>query len=302
MNKPNFFLVGAPKCGTTALSEYLRAHPQVFMATPKEPHYFATDFPGLRYVRQLDEYERLYAHASPSCRAIGEASPGYLFSREAISGIYAYNPDARLIVTLRNPVDLIVSYHSQLLYSLFEDAQVLERAWRLQEERLQGRHLPLHCRDQAVLQYRDALALGTQLQRLLSIFPRNQVLMIFYDDFRASPANVYRTVQSFLGIDYDGRNSFPIVNPQKASRWSWLNVLLHDPPDWTLGLMRRMAGTSLHAGIVGLHSRLKSLNTKPMSKNPLSPAFRTELSTAFLPEIVLLENLTGRDLVAWKRS
>ena len=63
MTRPNFFIVGAPKCGTTALSEYLREHPNAFLCQPKEPHYFATDFPTHRYVTKEEAYLKLFREA-----------------------------------------------------------------------------------------------------------------------------------------------------------------------------------------------------------------------------------------------
>lgn len=300
--RPNFFLVGAPKCGTTALSEYLRTHPQVFMATPKEPHYFAADLPGLRYTQTMQDYERLFAHAKPVHMAIGDASPGYLCSHEAIANIRAYDADARLIVTLRNPVELVVSYHAQLLYSLYEDEPDLECAWRLQEVRRSGTHIPPHCREPAVLQYREILALGTHLQRLFSIFPRDQVLVIFHEDFRARPTDTYRSILQFLGLADDHRREFPTINAQKNARWQWMSVLLHNPPSWARDGMQRLAGTALHERIVALHGKLRSLNSKAATKLPLSVAFRQELLASFLPEIELLEQLLERDLNEWKRD
>lgn len=302
MKKPDFFLVGAPKCGTTALSEYLREHPQVFMSTPKEPHYFATDFPGLRYVTDLKDYERQFSRFGPPAVVAGEASPGYLVSREAVGRIRAYNPAARLIVTLRNPLDLLVSYHAQLLYSAYEDEPDLERAWSLQERRQQGQAIPAQCREPKVLQYREVMALGDQLARLLEVFPRQQVLVLFYDDFRADPGAVYRAVLAFLGLPDDSRRSFAVVNPQKQPRFGWFNRLLHRPPAWMLAVMRRLVGSRLHDLLVWMHGLFKRLNTKSAARQTLSREFRARLAREFLAQIELLERLTGRDLGDWKRA
>lgn len=300
MSRPDFLLVGAPKCGTTALSEYLRVHPQVFISAPKEPHFFATDLPGMRYVTTVADYERLFDAAAPDCRARGEASPAYLYSAAAIAGIRAYNPAARIVVTLRHPVELLRSYHSQLLFSLFEDERDLATAWRLQDERRAGRHIPPHCREAGLLQYRAAMALGSQLQRVYEIFPREQVLVLFHDDMRRDPGTVYRQLLAFIGVDDDGRTEFPVVNAKKAPRWGWMNVLLHNPPAWALAALRQLTGTGLHKAVVGLHGRLKTLNTRPAEHTAFPAELRAELQVAFLPEIELLEKLTGRSLDAWK--
>src|SRR4029078_338240 len=97
--RPNLFIVGAPRSGTTALHAYLSTHPDVFMSDPKEPMYWADDLPGAMRsshapVATLDEYLALFAKAEPRHRVIGEASPIYLRSRSAIPRIEAFAPDA----------------------------------------------------------------------------------------------------------------------------------------------------------------------------------------------------------------
>ena len=78
--KPNFFIIGAPKCGTTALSEYLRSHPSVLISEPKEPHYFSTDIDTRYAIRDLEGYRACYAGASAAHQLIGEAC--FTFSRQ----------------------------------------------------------------------------------------------------------------------------------------------------------------------------------------------------------------------------
>ena len=72
--RPNFFIVGAPKCGTTALSHYLRQHPRIFFSLPKEPHYFATDLPRYRMVTHEPAYLEYFRGAGPQHTAVGEGS------------------------------------------------------------------------------------------------------------------------------------------------------------------------------------------------------------------------------------
>lgn len=299
MKRPDFFIVGAPKCGTTALSEYLRAHPRLFLATPKEPHYFATDLPGLRYITTEEAYHRLFAAADEGHLAVGEASPGYLYSRDALPAIRAYAPAARLIVMLRDPIELFLSHHAQLRYSLFEEEADPATAWGLQEERRAGRRIPAACREPRALLYRDMLALGDQLERLYALFPPQQVLVILYDELRDDAGAVYRRTLAFLGLPDDGRSDFPVVNPHKGARWGWLNRLLHRPPRWALALLRRLAGGPLHDAVVALHGRLKRLNSQRRERAALPPAFRRELAAELRPQVEKLERLLGRDLSHW---
>ena len=129
--KPNFFIVGAPKCGTTALYRYLRLHPNIYMPAKKEPHFFAQDLGSYPAIKTMDQYSALFAGAEPRHTGIGEASVYYLRSTVAIPNIRAFNPEARLIAMFRNPVEMVHSFHSQLLYWSEESVTDFEAAWRL---------------------------------------------------------------------------------------------------------------------------------------------------------------------------
>jgi hypothetical protein len=105
MPKPGFFLVGAPKCGTTSLHDHLAQHPALFLPAVKEPTFFGADVPLLPAVGSLDAYVALFdAGAGRLC---GEASTNYLASTSAAREIHDFNPGARIIVALRNPVDFL---------------------------------------------------------------------------------------------------------------------------------------------------------------------------------------------------
>lgn len=298
--KPNFFIVGAPKCGTTALSEYLREHPNVFMATPKEPGYFSEDLPGLQFIRKREQYEQLFQAARPDRHlAVGEASPSYLFSKVAIERIRACNPDARLIVMLRNPLDLLPSYHAQLLFSLFEEERDFVRAWGLQQERAQGRMIPDACREPALLQYGAVVRFAEQLQRLFAVFPREQVLVLLFEDFRSHTKETYERVLSFLDLPADGREVFPVINPAKEARWNWINQCLHLPPEYLVRKMRLLAGTRLFRWLVQSHGALKNLNLRERPPSRLSAETRGMLLQELRPDMEALEALLQADLSHW---
>ena len=160
--RPNFFILGAPKCGTTALSAYLREHPRVFVSQPKEPHYFCDDFDYYYAPGQRSEahYLGLFADADERHLAVGEASVWYLYSATAARNIIAFAPDARIIVMVRNPVELVPSLHSQLRYMLDEAEPDPAAAWDLLDARARGEGLPDTVRVPEFLQYRDAARLG----------------------------------------------------------------------------------------------------------------------------------------------
>src|SRR5688572_9664509 len=210
--RPSFFIVGAPKCGTTALYEYLRPHPNIFMPEIKEPHYFARDLGTYPRIKTPEDYQAIFAPATAQHLRLGEASVYYLRSTVAIPAIREFNPEARLIAMFRNPVDMVYSLHSQLLHVSEETVADFETAWRLQERRARGLDLPPGIRSALLVQYYQVGQFGTQAERLLSCFPREQVKLILYEDFAASPQRIYDEVLAFLEVPHDGRSEFPRIN------------------------------------------------------------------------------------------
>ncbi|MCC7419050.1 MAG: sulfotransferase domain-containing protein [Planctomycetaceae bacterium] len=302
MTRPNLFVVGAPKCGTTALFEYLRTHPEISFSTLKEPHYFADDLPGNRDVQTLDDYHRLFGSARPHHKVVGEASVLYLMSAVAIPNIRRYNPAARIIAMVRNPAEMAVSLHQQLVYSFYENHRDFSMGWSLQERRRQGFDIPPGCRDAAVLQYSRTCRLGEQLARLYAHFPREQVHVIVHDDLKRTPLAVYRETLRFLGVSDDGRTSFPTVNRQKRHRVDWLGRWLVSPPAFLNRWRDRMIrdyGTrrSLFSRVaVGLGRTLERWNSAGTFRNPLNTTTRHRLLETFRDDVAHLSDLLGRNL------
>ena len=297
--RPDLFIVGAPKCGTTALYEYLRRHPNIFMSRIKEPHFFAKDLGGYPFIKTLEEYTALFAESGEAHLRVGEASVYYLRSSVAIPNIHAFNPDARIIAMFRNPVDVVHALHSQLLYVSEETEPDFEAAWRLQERRREGFDLPPASRGSFLLQYAEVGRFGTQTQRLLAAFPPAQVKLILYDDFAASPQSVYDEVIDFLSIPHDNRTEFPRINDNKRARVAWLANFLRKPPpllrDCYRGLKQALGGKRMDSIKRGIVAR----NTAQEMRRPMSAEFRAELVDAFRGEVQLLSRLLNRDLSGW---
>jgi hypothetical protein len=301
MTQPNFFIVGAPRCGTTALSEYLRCHPQIFMTEPKEPHYFAEDFPALRAVRSLDRYMKLFQKTTSEHIAVGEASVSYLYSAVAIENIFRFNKAAKIIVMLRNPVDMVYSLHVQLVYSLDEDEKDFQKAWRLQAERRSGRRIPKRCRRPAFLQYAAVGQLGSQVERVLKVFPQSQVKTVLFDDFVQDTQRAYEDILAFLKVESDGRIVFPRLNESKTGRIAWLDHLTYKPPAALFNLaeaVKRLSGREK----LGAWDWIRRLNTRRAPRPPLSADFRAELAYEFWADIERLSRILGRDLSHWREQ
>lgn len=297
MRRPDLFIVGAPKCGTTALHQYLGEHPRIFMSRRKEPWFFANDFH--RYVTTLEQYTALFNSATDHHLAVGESSAAYLRSDTALQRIREFSPGARIVVMLRNPVDLVHSLHSQALLNLNEDQADIERAWRLQEERRDGRYIPRLCRSPRFLQYADVARLGEQVARALEIFDRRRVKLIVFDDFAGDTRRVYEDVLGFLEIPSDNRSHFPRVNAARVTRSSVLARIAHRPPQLLvepyLRLKKRLGWRD-----VGLTDWIKHVNEREVERTPLKTSFRLELIEEFRDDVDRLAQLLERDLSHWQ--
>jgi hypothetical protein len=291
MRKPNFFIIGAPKCGTTSLATWLSGHPNVFMSAVKEPHFFNSD--DRRFISTLEAYENLFRAANRSHCAVGEASVWYLSSTEAVQNILAYQPDARFIVMVRNPVEMAPSLHAEMLISGHENVHDFSAAWYCQEERRQGRQLPPLSWARRRFLYGDVCKLGAQLQRLLSRVPASRVLAIVLDDIGEDPRAEYLRVLRFLGLKDDGRIDFAIYNKAKKLRWPGLTRVIFD-----MMQIKTRLGVSLG---LNLWDRVSKLNTVEAPHAQLPPETEMVLRDYFASDIELLGKLLGVNFEHWLR-
>lgn len=293
--KPNFFILGAPKCGTTAMSRYLREHPNVFLSEPKEPMYFDIDLQPAPKMSRRD-YLSLFDKADPARhRAVGEASTSYLFSTEAVAGILDFNPEAKFLVMLRNPVDLVQAFHSQMLFNGAEDIRDFERAWDAEGDRRRGLQIPDTCVEPKFLWYSRWGLLGEQMERFLGQTRRDRVCILWFDDFAQDPRRAYESVLSFLGLPSDGRMDFPKVKENKVARWAWLDRLTRFArARWWRVKERWGIKTSFR-----IFSRITALNGVAKGRTPLSEEARRKLARFYSGDVAKLSKLLSRDLSAW---
>lgn len=180
---PNLFLVGAPKCGTTSLHEYLRRHPQIFFpfsddnyGRVKEPNHFCPELEILEKnaIKGRKDYHDLY-RGSERARWRGNASTNYLFSETAPERIKRFCPDARILIMLRPPVDMMRSYHSELLRHHHEDIVDYHEALSASEDRRNGLRIPKHTVVPKCLDYFAMSRFAEQIERYYHILSRTLV-------------------------------------------------------------------------------------------------------------------------------
>lgn len=291
---PNLFIVGAPKCGTTALSHYLAGHPSIYMSEQsgnKEPEYFAGDFRfGWTAVPERSAYLSLFRDAPSGAKYLGEASVSYLHSKLAAEAILRESPIAKFIAMIRNPIEIAQRLHNQHVKHSLETVVDFERAWRLQESRLAGVNVPARFRDGRALQYGELSRIGEQLSRWSKVVPKEQMHVIVYEDFLRSPISEYESLSRFLGIEDDSRVRFPVMNPSVRYRIVAVQRFLM----WARNQRERMG---LPGGL-GINWAIDRLNTRPGLPG-LQPGFRRELQNYFREDIKIVSGLLDRDFSHW---
>jgi hypothetical protein len=294
---PTFFIVGAPKSGTTYLWNVLRSHPSVFMPR-KEVHFFGKDL-EFRNRRPVSEAEYLSLFEEGEGSLCGEASVWYLYSRVAASEIVGFQPEAKGIIMLRNPIELLPSLHGQFLTVGNEDVRDFHAALALEDERGRGHRIPPRCSFPKGLLYRQVGRLAEQLDRYITALGRDRIHVIVFDDLKASPRTVVDATLRFLDV-----GPFPVlnrpVNPARRVRNLRLQRFAHRPP---LPL-RRLAQRALPARVRTAIGRaavetVNRANTKISPRDPLDPRIRKELSEYFASDVARLEDMLQRDLSGW---
>ena len=298
MKRPDFFIVGTFKGGTTAMYEYLRAHPQIFMSVPKEPMYFGADLtPRYRRMTQ-DEYLAMFKGVAESTRA-GEASPWYLYSTDAPREILDFQPEAKAIVLLRNPVDVMYAQHSQLVFNQREDIADFGEALAAEEERRRGQRIPADALRPEALSYRHSVRFADQLRHWFEVFGRQRMHIIVFDDLIAEPREVYRKTLEFLGVDPSYEVDLSVYNPNRRARSGAIQRLIFAPPRPLRALFGKLRSLSFAHR---LRDRLVSANSRKAARAEMDPQLRRSLTAEFAPQVAELGALIGRDLSAWSRT
>lgn len=282
--KPNLFIVGAPKCGTTAWLEYLASHPDIFFPDSKEDCFFALDLPNFRFIHSEREYSKLFAGCGDT-KIVGEASAMYLFSEEAARAMHQFNPAAKILIFLRDQEDFLPSLHNQFLLEFSEEIENFKEAWRLSGRRSSD-SVPPACLEPRTLDYAAMGRFAEQVERYLRVFPADQVRVIHYRDWIADPRAAYLQILDFLGVDDDGRADFPVVNQAVTYRLRGLVRFLLFPPASVrkvARLVKRVTGLEKLRSYPATEKAIDLLSAKGY-RNKISPELRDEIKAYYAEE------------------
>tara|TARA_B100000886_G_scaffold210491_1_gene145700 strand:- start:637 stop:1485 length:849 start_codon:yes stop_codon:yes gene_type:complete len=278
--KVNTFIVGAPKTGTTSLYYYLNQHTNVCMSSIKEPNFFsAKEVNSLFYKSQIvddiNEYHKLFSQNKK--QIIGEASVSYLFFNEVPNRIYKYNPKAKIIILLRNPIERALSHYLM-------DFRLGFCSENFEDIIAQPEIFPQY--------HQQYLELGNyflQLKRYLNVFNENQLSIVFYDDLKSNSQKVMKHIFSFLEIefqdlDYSIQNSF--LSPS--------NIFVSEL--YKFNSLRKIVKSLFPQPFLSL---VKSIFFFNNSKPTFSDSIIKQLNAYYKSDIVDLEKLLNKDLSKW---
>lgn len=310
---PDIFIVGAPRCGTTYLASVLEQHPEIFMCPVKEPHYFAfpdislNDFrPALRkrierfdlnaylnqknknpvhrlYITRKEDYLKLFEQAPPNS-LLAEASPSYLWAEGAAQRIRHANPQARIIIMIRNPVERAISQY-------FIERKMGMTRRSVTDDISFDLTFPVRKWGAAPL-YVELGLYSKPVSRYIHLFGKENVFIGLLDNLNHHPDSFFENLFSFL-------NLLP-VNPQPATvkrnkgevpRIDWLNRLRHLPlvKSFQKKILKGNAKTKLKKWFF----EEETVDEIDSVKNLLLPIFE--------PDIIELEKITGFDLSDWRK-
>jgi len=298
--RPNLFIVGAPKCGTTSLYEYLRVHPDVFFphddsafSRTKEPNHFCPELEirPKHAITDRDEYFALYADAGRQ-RWRGDASTSHLHSTQAAANIRAACPDARILIMLRPPLDFMRSYHSELLRHDHEDIADFHTAVDASADRAAGRRIPPRSGVPRNLDYHAMARFAPQVARYFEVFGRDRVRVILLEDLVADTADTYAGVLDFLGIDARFRPEFRVHNeaPATGTIERSLKRIYANPA--VQGVVKALLPYEARRRVL---LRLRKADAARVDADPRDAALRASCRD----DIDALATLIGRDLRHW---
>lgn len=293
MKKPDFFIVGAPKCGTTALYHHLKQHPDIFMAPPGLD-YFVKDLHFITPQPTLQQYLQHFKDAEES-KLAGDISVWSLFSKSAAYEIKQFNSHAKIIIMLRNPVDVLYSQHNQLIFNGDEVITDFQEALEAEDDRKKGLRIPPTLINLVeALFYKETVKFYEQVKRYLDKFGRDKVHIILYDDLKDNFKRVYRETLMFLCVSTEFIPKFEVINPRKYYHSFLLHRMMRRPPHTLKRIFRSMIPIKPIRHKIML--KVEKMNVYYNKKVALGEDLKRKLNNEFRDEITRLGNLIGQDL------
>ena len=285
--EPNFFIVGAPKSGTTNMSYYLMQHPQVFMPENLEPYYFARLDVPQNYKREIISDEKKYLNLfknAKNCKVVGESSPVYLYCPHSALEIKNRFPNSKLIISLRNPIEIAYSEYFSLKFMGFDQNRSFDELLDSSEEQLTRNEFHID----SLL---EAGFYSKHIKRFQKIFSKNQIKIIIFEEYVKNTVPTINSILSFLGIkesitfDVTPKGAYKVPR-NFASQKLMNNSTFRKAAKFVIPTVTRQK--------IGERFLVKESSRPPLKQNQ-----RKRLTQIYQDDVENLSELLGRNL-PWK--
>ena len=276
------------------MNHYLKEHPEIYVPESKELHYFGSDL-AFSHDRSEEKYQE-YFKAWGQEKMGGEASVWYLYSQLAASEIKAFNQEAKIIIMLRNPADMVHAHHSQTMYGGKEPITDFNEALDAEEGRRNGSIQSHPDRPPELLYYSEVARYTQQIQRYVDVFGREKVHVVIFDDLKSDVQSVYRDTLSFLEVDSNFNADLKPRNVNRKFRLKSLHYFVNDPP---LGLKRNLQSLLPNSLLKLVKRQLQKANTISKPRATMALNTRKRLNEVYRDEVLQLSEYLERDLTHW---
>ena len=301
--KPNLFIVGQPKSGTTALHQFLGQHPEIYMSSIKEPHFFCADFhleSDRAYGRQRffdfrseSAYLQLFARAK-NVKIAGESSTNYLYSQVAAEKIHNFNPDAKIIIVLREPARFLYSLHSHYVKFTEENEPDFLTALGLESDRQQEKATSPRVTSPSYLYYSQRVNYYQQVKRYCDRFDSDRIKVVIFEEFKSDNERIFREILEFLEVDSSFTPEYAAVNVNKEVKFKAINNLVNSPlvKSISKNLLSQEFNEFVRDNIV------EKFFWHQAPKSQMPDEIKLKLMQQYQPEVIKISELLGIDLVA----
>lgn len=316
---PRFvFIVGAPRCGTTTLADFLKQHPRICYPFVKEPHFFLQhdvtklDGEALKSIVEREYLDRFYSQCGAERDTGVDGSVSYLYAPAALLPALALWPDAKFIIAVRDPMTMLPSLHARLKFTGDETIERFEDAWAAIPDRAAGKRIPRSCLEPRWLRYDEAGKFGSYVEAFFAIIGRERCFISVFDDLAANPQRHYRAMCAFIGLEPFEGTDFAAKRESRGYKFGWLQRLLKRPPafarDYLAGKQFRQRERQLDRAapddrvteqIFSLRKRLLRWNRTALVKRPVPLAVQHDIRSRLEGEVAQLGRLIDRDLSHW---
>jgi len=289
---PHFLIIGAPKCGTTALHYYLSQHPELNLS-PKEIHFFGKDL-GYKVQRpSIEEYQKYFKEKGLN----GDGSVWYLYSDSIYQELNDLGIQPKIIVMLRNPVEVAHALHSQNIVDANENITNFDKALALEKTRKQGKKLPKNIDPPRTVYYKETADFYPRIQKLQKSISKNNIFIGLQKDLKNNTSDFIKSIETFLGVSHYEHYNLERINENKVVKNLKLHQLIKKPGSLKTKLFRILIPNKRLRKCV--MEKFYYSNLKHTKRSTLSQKTEQDLKYYFRKNNLLLNEIIEFDISDW---